>query len=132
MNLADLDASAVAVAFIGLLGILSGHLVSRWGKRAEARQKELADRAAHEHKLFEERGAIMEDLRVQADRADFRAERMQQDAQEAWEEARRLRADLAALAAVVKDEVAKEAARTAAQIEAEENQGGARRIRPED
>lgn len=115
-----MDTGAVVVALIGLIGVLSGHIVSRWGKKAEAEQKKLADRAAHEHTLFEERGQIITDLRIQQDRADKRADRAEEDADKARQEARQLAQDLLALAQVVRQEVEHEALRTAEAIQKEE------------
>lgn len=112
--------SAVIVALIGLLGILSGHIVSRLGKRAENQQKALADRAADEHQRFEERGELIADLRIEVDRARAHRDDAEQDLRLSEDENRRLRSDLAALAAIVRDEVAREALRTAHDIQVRE------------
>lgn len=112
-----MDASALAVAAIGLVGVLGGQLVARMGQRADVEQRRVAEAAAREHERFEELRSLLAEHRVdlQACRSELDAMRAhtQRELTAEREHARRLRSDLAALVLVVRDEVAREAAAAA-------------------
>jgi hypothetical protein len=112
--------SAVVVALIGAAVGVSGYAATRIGQQAEARQQAIAARAADEHIRFGELESTISVLRVEADRARQREREAYSDLQLREDEMRRLRSDLAALAMVVRDEVMREAARTAHDIELKE------------
>lgn len=107
--------SAVVVALVGLLGLAIGGLSAYIGKRMEARDKAVADRFAEIKTVADMRLVDLADCRT-------RNGALQEDLDGSEQENRRLRSDLAALAMVVHDEVMREAARTAHDIEQAEEQ----------
>jgi uncharacterized membrane-anchored protein YhcB (DUF1043 family) len=108
------DANAVIVAAIGLMGVLGGQVVSRVGQRADVHQREVAEAAAREHQRFEELRSLLAEHRT--DLAGCRAElialrdRHDRELGAERDQNRRLRSDLAALVLVVRDEATREAA----------------------
>lgn len=119
-----MDWGIVAVAAIGTFGVLSGQYVSRKGQKEDRAQKIVVDTATNEHIAFEELKSTVVIQRESLDRARAEVRRIEDEYREyrhrADDEMRRLRSDLAAVTMIVRDEIAKEAAHTAHDIEARE------------
>lgn len=125
------DAAALIVAFTGLLGLASAWVTNRRGERSKARQQSAADELAARAQKSEEYRLLIGVLREEvergntareADRTRHAAELHRRDDAHTAELRRtrndcsdaraRLASQLAALLDVVRDEVAREAART--------------------